>query len=1092
MINSGCRPAAAKSSKVILSFLEYALMFTVIIECNSLFHYSENYRQTSLEVVVTVFAILLAGILAVVYGRQNKEKFRQEVKKNWPIWAVLLCCILVFLALNVLRLGGENALRKYTLSFILFLPIVYLLFLGCRMAGKPNELLFKYSNLLVILSLCNLVVFAALTLHPDIIQAQIVKSRWSGLGYLTEFVNYLNICCVSTTQSRTIAGFTIYRDMGFFTEPLMFCIPLITALFTEMFLRKKEERYVWKWLILMAAVIVSQSTLGMLLAAGAVGIKLIEGVKPKRRWLMVFPALILIAAAVFLLLRQKSDVDTSSTATHIRHYVIAFKTFLEHPLIGCGYFREDLILLHDATKTNKGLSNSIAVVLAEGGVILSLLCLTPFFIGLAQIFSKNSKRVALWTLGPLGLYCVTVYHFHLLLMMFIAFGYSMLEIRPAESSGKRRLALTDDVEITQEREPLSAAARATRVIAILLGCAFAAALLLSGSVWQALSRWMKLNQLYLGQSAWKVYFFSLFLILAVLVIRQALRTWTKKGEGRWLPETVWLLLYSALFAAAYPAAFSLASTALDIPTSFGDFFETTALAGLYFGGVAVGWLLIALWRRNKKLFAAGAAAALVLILGIAVGVRMVVSRYSAPTEEIASVVAEASAAAEGKIYANERQLAMKRTLPELTCAPARDGAFAALEPASVVASHERNLRDLFTAGFQVTELSPAYVLYTNDESVIRQLSGEGYTFSKYYPYAMAVDNEASVIPRNGNCTLTAELRKEPEADAPHTSVGSVVITSYYGTRQVKKKAVYADDFDEEGCARIEIAFNAGKWEGVEYRFVPQEGFELLSELLTLAETPKYLTETTYDGRLLPIREAYFKPDGEPYYTTQGYAATSREYDRAGRLTRQTYYDGEGSPVVIKSGYAGFSRAYNRQGLLWKEAYYDEKGELCLQKNGYASYEKEFDRKGNVLVQRYLGEDGRRILLPSGYAEFRSVYNNKRQMLERRYYDNNGESVTLPNGYWMEKREYDEAGNVSIQRYYDTEGQSVITAMGYAEIHKEYNAKKKLIREEYYGISGERIALPNGAASMEIEYGTNGKESARHYFDLNGTEFTPES
>ncbi len=424
--------------------------------------------------------------------------------------------------------------------------------------------------------------------------------------------------------------------------------------------------------------------------------------------------------------------------------------------------------------------------------------------------------------------------------------------------------------------------------------------------------------------------------------------------------------------------------------------------------------------------------------------------------------------------------------------PARDGAFAALENASVVTVHDRNLRDLFAAGFQVTELSPEYVLYSNDDAVIEQLQNAGYTFFKYYPFPMAADNESSVILKSGDYTLTAELQRVPETEAPHEPVGSILITSYYGTKQIKKQSVYADDFDTEGCVMIEVAFNAGNWEGMEYSYVPEEGIELLSESFSLAETPSYFTETTYDGRLLPIWETYRNLSGEPYYQPQGYAATSREYDRAGRLIRQSFYDGAGSPVIIKSGYASITQEYNRQGRLCGEAYYDEKGSLRLLDKGYAAYEREFDRKGNVIDQRYLGEDGKLIMLPDGYAEFRRVYNSKRQLLEERFYDENGMNILLPKGYWMEKREYDDVGNVSIQRYYDTVGQSVIIAMGYAEIHWEYNDNKKVIREEYYGVNGERIALSNGAASQTLEYGTDGKVFARHYYDLNGEEFIPEA
>ncbi len=508
---------------------------------------------------------------------------------------------------------------------------------------------------MVIIAGYNLIVFIAATLCPDIIQAQLFNNRWSGLGCLQGVVDYLDICCISPSDSRTVAGITFYRNIGMFTEPVMYSIPLITALFTEMFLRRIEERRVWKWLVLLVSVAVSQSTLRMLLAVGAIGIKLIEGCKPKQRWLMVFPAIVLVAGAVFMLLRQKSDLGGRSTAAHIEHYIAAFQEFLEHPLLGCGYFREDQIVAHFASKSNKGLSNSIAVVLAEGGIFLGLFCMIPFFIGLTQIRSKNNKRVAMWTLGPLGLYCVTVFHFHLLLILFFAFGYSMLEITPIANDSKRKLALVDETGIPQVREPLSPAERVAKMIAILAGCGAAALLLISRGVWQKLSGWMQLRQLYFGQSSWKVYFFSLFLILAVLVTRNASRTWRAKKDGPWLAETVWFILYSALFAGAYPAAFSLASTALDIPTPFGDFFETSALAGLYFSGVVVGWLLIALLRKSKKLFAAGITFVVVLAIGAVTGGYMYASRVVVPTAEIAPVIREASAEKESSMPMRDRR-----------------------------------------------------------------------------------------------------------------------------------------------------------------------------------------------------------------------------------------------------------------------------------------------------------------------------------------------------------------------------------------------------------------------------------------------------
>lgn len=1081
---SGSAPSAAGG--IAVGFLEYALVFTAIIECNSLFHYSENYRQTTLEIVVTVFAVLLAGLLAAVVICRRRGALREDLRRCWPVGAALLLCILAFFGLNVLRLGADNALRKYCLSFILFLPLAYLLFRGYRQAGEPNKLLFRHADLVTVIAVCNLIVYGAVTLRPELIQTQLMNSRWSGQGSIIRLLNYLDLFCVSPSRTRTIAGFTLYRNMGFFAEPLMFCVQLITALFTEMFLRKKGERRLWRWVVLILAVFTSQSTLGMLLAAGAVGLKLVEGAGPKRRKAMLAPALLIVAAAVLVLLRQKSDADSGhSTAAHIQHYLAAFRTFLEHPLLGCGYLREESILQHlpgDFLSRSHGLSNSVAVVLAEGGVLLGLLCMVPFFLGLAQLRSRGSRRVVLWTLGPLGLYCATVFHFHLLLMLFMAFGYAQLELVPAEG-GKRRLILAEDGGAPSPRDPLTAPQRIGRTAALLLGCCAAGGLFLSGGLWQAVSRWLRLHQLYLGQSAWKVYFFALFLILAVLTVRQVLRAWGRK-DAAWLPEAVWFLGYSLLFAALYPRAYTGLSTILDRPTAFGDLFESAALAVLYFGGVALGWGVVALGRRNRRLLPAGAAAVLLLAAGTAAGISRLASGGEAGISAAAPALQAAVAAAEGKVYANERPAVLRRAIPGLACSPARDGAFAALENASVVAAHDRDLRDLTSAGFSVTELSPEYVLYTNDEAVMLRLREEGFVFSAYYPYPLAMDNEAARILSSGSYTLTAGLELEEAAEG---TVCSIEVRYNYGEKTVKRLQVSGEEFEDGRCTVL-VPFNAGNWEGMEYSVLPAEGVSLRVLSLTLAETPAYLTETAYDGRHLAVREAYFLPDGEPYRLPRGYAAMTTDYDRAGRIIGRTYLDEQGAPVLTSYGYASFTREFNRQGRLRREAYFGEQGSPCLLKEGYAALEREYDRWGNVVLLRYCGTDGQPVTTALGYAECRSVYDRKRRLLEQSYFDDGGAPVLLPEGYASETREYDEAGNLALQEYFDAAGQPALTAMGYARIRRTYDEQGRVVREEYFGVQGERIALPGGEAAAEIEYGADGK-AVRRYFGPDGEELS---
>ena len=1082
----------------VIEFIEYSLIFTIIIECNSLFHYSENYRQTTVEVVLTVIAIGLTILLTGVFGYQFRKAFHEDLKKTVPLFVILYGSVIVFFALNVMRVGSDHSIPKYLLSFMAFFPLSYFLFRLYRLAGKPYELFYKYSSLVCVVAVVNLIFYAVLILHPEIVQTQLTNSRWSGFGHLTSFLNSCNICCVSPSSRHTIAGFAFYVNNAFFPEPLMYCIPLTVALYTELFLREKKERQIWKWAILSVAVFTTQSTLGMILTVAAIGLKLLEEAKPKHRYLALF-ALVFVVASVFVLFRRKLNTGGSgSIAAHIEHYRCALKTFLEHPLFGCGYLREDQIRLHmsaEQLKRSEGLSNSVFVVLAEGGVFLGLLCMAPLLAWFKLIKSSDKKRIALWALGPFGLYCGTVIHFHLLMMLIMSFGYSLVEFT-SKDGGNGRLVLSDSGESAEKSDSVQAhtltrGQRMASAAVTILACSTTAALFLSGGFWKAISQWMRLHQLYLGQSAWKAYFFFLFLLFAVLVVRKTICVSGQENRKLRIVEAVWFVVFSIAYYAVYPVTYSLASTGLDLSTPFGDFFETAALAVLYWGGIAIGWGLTALFHINKRFFAAGIAVVGVLVFGIAVGIMHYIPGIAVQTAGISADVKIVADAAKGKIYANNRQIAMKRALPELSFSSARDGAFSALTNVSVIAPYGKNLRDLIEAGFQVTALSSEYLLYSNDDAVIRELRSRGHSLYKYYPYPMSVDNSAAIILTKGNYTLSTDLQMTPRKDASHTPTGRIRITAYDGTQNVEERIIYADEFDEDGYCRIVLSFDAGNWEGMDYQVIPENGYPVQVKALSLTATPKFIVEITYDGRRQSVREDYYCISGEPYIHPAGYSAITSDYDRAGRLIRQSYFNGSNVPVCIKSGYASYTREYDVRGRLKKEAYFDEDGKPCLSIHGYASYEREFDSHGCLIALRYLGVDDKPIMTDMGYAETRCEFNHNRQLTVQQFFDENGFGIMLPEGYCIERREYDFAGNVIVQQYYDADRNPVITAFGYAEVRREYNAEERIISEAYYGTKGEPVALKSGVSFQKFEYGVDGKVAAQYSYGLNGEKLTDE-
>ena len=183
---------------LIRNFIEYALLFTIIVECNSLFVFSENYRQAPVATVLSLLTVGITGILILL----NLLLFghRGDILKGFvrylPVLITIYVWNILFFFFNVQHITNPDWIREYIVSFLLLLPLMCLLFAEYRIIGKTYELLLKYSDLVCCFATINLAVYFSVVFHPASVYAQITMSRWSNLGYLRTFHNYLNFCNV--------------------------------------------------------------------------------------------------------------------------------------------------------------------------------------------------------------------------------------------------------------------------------------------------------------------------------------------------------------------------------------------------------------------------------------------------------------------------------------------------------------------------------------------------------------------------------------------------------------------------------------------------------------------------------------------------------------------------------------------------------------------------------------------------------------------------------------------------------------------------------------------------------------------------------
>jgi hypothetical protein len=258
-------------------------------------------------------------------------------------------------------------------------------------------------------------------------------------GSTYDNTNYLNLYF-----RRYVVASDVNKNLGLFVEPPMYGVFLNFGLYTELFLKKKTNPLI---IVVFAAGLIScRAILALMIALIAVGFKLLELIAGK--WYakyVVITGFVVIAAGISFLMIFKLNNESNSLATHIDDVAAPVKCWLNNNIFwGTGYNREGPIQKYMSSfrENNLGLSNSIAVVLAEGGLVLFTYYLIPFIVLAIQFFKKN-KRLAYWGLGMFLVYSLVIIHTNLIIFLFLAFGYSLLDLQlDFGKKGKRGLHIS--------------------------------------------------------------------------------------------------------------------------------------------------------------------------------------------------------------------------------------------------------------------------------------------------------------------------------------------------------------------------------------------------------------------------------------------------------------------------------------------------------------------------------------------------------------------------------------------------------------------------------------------------------------------------
>ena len=1129
---------AGRWLRLLINVTEYLLMFFVIIECNSFFIHSVDNGGSDTGDIITYIAVFFAALLFALYLFTSSRRIRMEFCRFVFIPVLLEIPVLLFYVLNVRHLNYWPMQRGYLYDFAAFIPLMICVFYLSRKRGTAFSLFDKHADLVFGLAVINLVLYGLVTFAPQLVYSDIVKTRWTGTGWIGIFRNFYNLCNVGQAGIRDVFGFKVYRNVAFFVEPLMYGVPLLTALYTELFLRAGHLRR-FRAAILSIAVLTSFSTLSIMLMVVAWGLYGMKSMKEKNRlrWGILIAAIVAVGLCWLLWRKvQLGTTKTSSLMVHLEDYWLCFRAFLEKPLTGGGYYQTSLIenfMSQERLIGNRGLSNTIGLVLAEGGILLGSICMLPFMICFLQARKKENRGIALWNVGMFGLYVLTVLIFRLHLLLLIAFGYSLLEVRKSPNTGRwlifwvcnSNLYESGDagrtIETGQKEKKEIKKLVLWKVLAILAGV-----VLISLSARHLLKYayiFLQKYQITLGQSQWKTITAMITVILWAAVILTILRD--REDWGKWEVGCLFLggAAGSVLFFLSYTWLYSCMHTYLMRRGLWGDALESGILFGIYLAGTGVISYGLLSVKRGWRGRTGAAAAVLFSIVSVMFlygkadrYLQQNVSMIEADRDKLEEVVDAAS----GDVYANTDSALYHALNSGISLCPSKDHGFCVYQNASVLFPVGTDIKALFDNGYQMTKLSDQSLLYSKDTKMIETLSEKGYEFYRYYPYPTAVDlvyeaavNELEVTSEGGvllkgegqsiqkgpshrldkgEYTIAFELHTEDRKTAKAAKTGSgqpvcrLEASIYNGKMKVASKEVLDSDFDEQGNAVIEVPFKVEDCEGVDYQVYALGTAGLEVKGIEVAETPTYITTTEYNGTGLPVREAYYETDGRLHYMREGYACVRKEYDRVGLPVSIRYEDGEGNGVITSNGYAEIHYEYDTvRGNKTRETYYDEAGRRMRLWSGASSVSWTYNRNSCPIEQRFFDTQDEPVTLSDGYSIIRREYNNQNALLEEAYFDTEGHPVLCAQGFAKVHKEYDEKNRLIQERYYDTEEKPVYIASGCAGIDRTYDENDNMIEQRLCDEEGELINGTDRYAALVREYDSLRRVTAERYEDRNG-------
>lgn len=409
---------------MIVNILEYCLALFLILEGNSIYSavlYSQ-FADVTRDVIIVITILLILLLSFMNRSRINIDRLVSDT----IIFAFLLVFVGAFYFINVRGLDSEP---YYISAFLIYVPLIYLLLKQISISGRPFSLFYCISDIVFIIAIISLILWMSTSVFSIIRPSDSFVMSWAAKRSVS---NYFNLFFTTSYQMEHIGFLNIdlYRNVGIFTESPMFNVFLIFSLFTELFLRVHTSKS--KIALLCMTILSTFGTIGIaIMLIGLVIKQLARLVKINKKYypLLIGGVLLLCIAGIVFLVMNKKLYGQSSYNTRLDDYVAGYQTWLTAPFFGTGFYDTASIqkFMSEFRSDNLGFSNSVVEVLANGGIYLFSFYMIPFIMFVMKVMKKG-KRIFFWSIGIFLLFVTTIFEYHYLMLMVVAYGYSLIRL----------------------------------------------------------------------------------------------------------------------------------------------------------------------------------------------------------------------------------------------------------------------------------------------------------------------------------------------------------------------------------------------------------------------------------------------------------------------------------------------------------------------------------------------------------------------------------------------------------------------------------------------------------------------------------------